>query len=173
MPKTAFHTLLEEESELKQHDCVFKPETSSALEQNAGVCGPFEGKPDCKQRRCTKGGWKHPPGSLKQTPRLILSLTQVWKMHTCSCKVWALHIVSNTAVSPPSTHQVHDVWVHTDFWGSTSTLLARLKALSGGTIHYNTLTSSKLMQHSFSFFLNLPLNLLLSWKKIVDLKIFH
>lgn len=34
MPKSAFHTLLEEESELKQHDCVFKPETSSALEQN-------------------------------------------------------------------------------------------------------------------------------------------
>lgn len=45
MPKSAFHTLLEEESELKQHDCVLKPETSSALEQNAGVCRPFEGKP--------------------------------------------------------------------------------------------------------------------------------
>lgn len=49
MPKTAFHTLLGEESELKQHDCVFKPETSGALEQNAAVCCPFEGKTDGKQ----------------------------------------------------------------------------------------------------------------------------
>lgn len=54
MPKSAFHTLLEEESELKQHDCVFKPETCSALEQNAGVCCPFEGKPGCKRCRCTE-----------------------------------------------------------------------------------------------------------------------
>lgn len=44
MPKTAFHTLLGEESELKQHAGVFKPETSSAPEQNAAVCRPFEGQ---------------------------------------------------------------------------------------------------------------------------------
>lgn len=45
MPKTAFHTLLGDESELKQHGGVFKPETSSAPGQNGGVCRSFEGKP--------------------------------------------------------------------------------------------------------------------------------
>lgn len=62
---------------LKQHDCVFKPETDDALEQNDGVCCPFEGKPDGKQQSCyTKGDLKHPLDFLKPTPQLILNLLE-------------------------------------------------------------------------------------------------
>lgn len=86
MQKSTFQKLLEEESELKQHNSVFRPETSIALEQSIGVCCPFEDKPDCKHFCCTKGKVKNPLRSLKHTPELMITFT-AWKMHTCFCKV--------------------------------------------------------------------------------------
>lgn len=104
MPKTAFHTLRGEESELKQHGCVFQPETSSAPEQNAGVCRQFEGKSGYKQRSCTKRFETASCSSESDTASYTQSHC---RMHTCSCKGWALcrqQVMLHSSAAPYILH---------------------------------------------------------------------